>query len=113
VQTSIIEMIKDTKILEIVKKISSGYKPEKVILFGSYAAGNPNHNSDLDIFIIKDTDIPRPQRTVQVRKMLFGSKVPIDLIVYTPEEVEKQKGNKYSFVYEVLKTGITLYEQPN
>jgi predicted nucleotidyltransferase len=106
-------MIEDTKISEIVKKITSGYNPEKIILFGSYALGNPNDNSDLDIFIIKDTDIPRPQRTAQVRKMLFGSKVPIDLIVYTPEEVEKQKGNKYSFVYEVLNTGITLYEQPN
>jgi len=68
--------------------------PDKIILFGSYATGNPNENSDLDLFVIKETDFPRPQRTVQVRKMLYGSMVPIDLIVYTPKEIEESKENK-------------------
>ena len=104
-------MIEKDKISEIVNKIVSGYKPEKIILFGSYATGNPNENSDLDLFVIKETDIPRPQRTVQVRKMIYGSMVPIDLIVYTPKEIEESKNNKFSFVYEVLNNGTTLYER--
>ena len=106
-------MIGKDKISEIVYKIASGYNPEKIILFGSYATENPNENSDLDLFVIKDTDLPRPQRTVQVRKMLYGSMIPIDLIVYTPEEIEESKENKFSFVYEVLNTGKTLYERTN
>ena len=106
-------MIGKDKISEIVNKIASGYNPEKIILFGSYATENPNENSDLDLFVIKDTDLPRPQRTVQVRKMLYGSMIPIDLIVYTPKEIEESKENKFSFVYEVLNTGKTLYERTN
>lgn len=104
-------MIEKEKILEIVNKIASGYNPDKIILFGSYALGNPGENSDLDLFVIKETDLPRPQRSVQVRKMIYGSMVPIDLIVYTPKEIEESKDNKFSFVYQVLNTGKTLYER--
>jgi predicted nucleotidyltransferase len=104
-------MIGRDKISEIVNKIAIGYKPDKIILFGSYATGNPDENSDLDLFVIKDTDLPRPLRAVQVRKMLYGSMIPIDLIVYTPKEIDESKGNRFSFVYEVLKSGKTLYER--
>jgi len=104
-------MIGTDKISEIVNKISSGYNPEKIILFGSYANGNPNEDSDLDLFVIKETDLPRPQRTAQVRKMIYGSMNPIDLIVYTPKEIDESKENRFGFVYEVLNTGKTLYER--
>ena len=104
-------MIGSDKISEIINKIVLGYNPDKIILFGSYAAGNPNDDSDLDLFVIKESDLPRPQRTVQVRKMLYGSMIPIDLIVYTPQEINDSKENKFSFVYKVLSTGKTLYER--
>lgn len=104
-------MISSDKIDEIITKIALGYNPQKIILFGSYAAGNPNDNSDLDLMIIKDSDLPRPQRTVQVRKMLFGSMIPLDLIVYTPQEIEESRNKAFSFVHEVLTNGKTLYER--
>jgi len=104
-------MIEKEKISQIVEKIAIGYDPDKIILFGSYATGNQNDDSDLDLFVIKDSDLSRPQRTVQVRKMLYGSMIPIDLIVYTPKEIEESKDNRFSFVYEVLNSGKTLYER--
>lgn len=104
-------MIGTDKISEIVNKIASGYNPDKIILFGSYATGYANEDSDLDLFVIKDTDLPRPQRTVHVRKMIYGSMIPIDLIVYTPKEIDESKENKFGFVYDVLNTGKTLYER--
>jgi predicted nucleotidyltransferase len=104
-------MIGKDKISEIVNKIASGYKPDKIILFGSYARGNPNEDSDLDLFVIKDSDLPRPLRTAQVRKLIYGSMIPIDLIVYTPQEIEELKNNKYSFIFNVLNSGKTLYER--
>lgn len=104
-------MIEATKITEIVNKIAFGYNPEKIILFGSYASGKATDDSDLDLFVIKDSDLPRPLRTMQVRKMIYGSMVPIDLIVYTPQEIDESKDKKYGFVYEVLNTGKTLYER--
>ncbi len=106
-------MIELDKINEIVNKIISEYSPDKIILFGSYANGVPNENSDLDLFLIKDSDLPRPQRSAQVRKMLFGLMLPIDLIVYTPKEIQETKDNKFGFVYEVMKNGKTLYERTN
>ncbi len=106
-------MIADNKISEIVKMIALRYKPEKIILFGSYASGKASENSDIDIFVIKESDLPRPQRTMQLRTILLGSKIPMDLIVYTPNEVEKAKDEKYSFVYEVLNSGKTVYERKN
>ena len=106
-------MIGKDKISEIVNKIASGYNPEKIILFGSYANGTPDEDSDLDLLVIKESDLPRPQRTAHVRKMIYGSMVPIDLIVYTPKEIAESKDNRYSFVNEVLNTGKILYERAN
>ena len=104
-------MIGSDKIADIIAKIISGYHPEKIILFGSYAIGKATENSDLDLMVIKDTDVPRPQRTFQVRKMLYGAMIPIDLIVYTPDEIAEDIDNKFSFVSEVLNTGKILYER--
>jgi predicted nucleotidyltransferase len=47
------EIIKD-----IVQKLITGYKPEKIILFGSPAYGAPREDSDIDLLIIKETDTP-------------------------------------------------------
>ena len=105
-------MITQTEIKDIVNKIATGYQPEKIILFGSYAQKNASENSDLDLFIVKKTDEPRYKRCTTVWKQLEGNRFPfpVDLIVYTPLEVETEKNNKFSFVYEVLKTGEVVYE---
>jgi uncharacterized protein len=104
-------MIQPEKISEIVNKIAIGYNPEKIILFGSYASGSPDDDSDLDLMVIKETDIPRPMRSVQVRKLIYGSMIPKDLIVYTPKEIDESKNIMFSFVYEVLNTGKIVYER--
>ncbi len=104
-------MIDSSKISEIVNKIASGYNPDKIILFGSYATENPTEDSDLDLLVIKNSDLPRPQRNMIVRKMLFGSMIPIDIIVYTPEEINESIDNSYSFIYKALNTGKTVYER--
>ncbi len=106
-------MIGSEKIADIVAKIVFGYNPDRIILFGSYASGKPTEDSDLDLLVIKASELPRPQRTVQVRKMLYGAMIPIDLIVFTPDEIAEFEESKFSFVYEVLKTGKTLYERAN
>lgn len=106
-------MVSQDKISEIVQRIAAGYDPDKIILFGSYASGIPDDDSDLDLFVVKDSDLPRPKRTIQVRKLIYGSGVPIDLIVYTPKEIEDSKDNKFGFVHRVLTTGKTLYERAN
>ena len=104
-------MIGTDRITEIVNRIATGYNPDKIILFGSYASGNQSEDSDLDLLVIKRSDLPRPQRALQVRKMLLGMMIPMDLIVYTPDEIALSKDNKYSFVHEILNTGKVIYER--
>jgi len=75
-------------IKEIVGILTEKYKPEKIILFGSYAYGNPTEDSDIDLLIIKETDKKRRvDRFVEVKRIIFNSKIriPISPLVLTKE----------------------------
>jgi predicted nucleotidyltransferase len=104
-------MIETTKINDIVKRIAIRFKPEKIILFGSYAAGNPNNDSDIDLLIIKDTDLPKHKRSFDIQKSLIGSMIPMDILVYTTKEFEKEKSEKNSFLYSAIRISKVLYER--
>lgn len=104
-------MRNSSKITTIVEKIARNYDPEKIILFGSYAKGLANDNSDLDFIIIKETDKPKAKRGREVRKHLLGALIPIDLKVYTPKEFEAEKQLNYSFLNSAIKNSIVLYER--
>jgi predicted nucleotidyltransferase len=106
-------MITEEKINEIVNKIATLYAPDKVILFGSYAVGTADENSDLDFIVIKNTDLPKHKRGVELRRLLYGSLVPMDLKVYTPFEFEKELKNKYSFLNSAVKNSKLVYERSN
>lgn len=98
-------------ILKICQKIKEAYQPEKIILFGSYAYGNPTKDSDIDLFIIKD-DRRRPiERNVEIRRILAreNKKFALTPMVYTPEEVRYRLSIGDDFVEEILTRGKILY----
>ena len=102
----------DIKVIDdITDRIAKFLKPDKIILFGSYAYGTPSEDSDIDFFVIKDSDIPRPERSISLRKVLFGTMLPMDIIVYTNDEVNKSMDSKNGFVYQVMTKGRVLYER--
>ena len=93
------------------KKIKDAYKPEKIILFGSYAYGKPNEDSDIDLLIIKAT-LDRPiDRRVTVRKIISGPRrhVPFEFIVLTPEEIQNRLRIGDQFLQEIIENGEVLY----
>ena len=108
-------MVKDKKIkkliLEVVEKIKKEYQPEKIILFGSYAYGTPTEDSDIDLFIVKETDKERIYRFAEVKKIIYKPerRIPISPLVYTPEELATRLSMGDSFVEEVLSKGEVLY----
>ncbi len=108
-----IDMIETTKIDEIVNRIATKFNPEKIILFGSYAANNPNEDSDLDLLIIQESDLPRHKRGFEIRKSLIGAKTPMDIIIYTPNEFINEKDIDFSFINNALQNSKTLYERKN
>lgn len=104
-------MISQEKINEVVGRIVKNINPEKIILFGSYAYGNPSEDSDLDILIVKEMKIPRYKRTREVKKHLRGMKIPIDVIVYTKKEIKKWEDTETAFINQAIKQGRVIYEQ--
>jgi predicted nucleotidyltransferase len=104
-------MIETTKINEIVKRIANIFNPDKIILFGSYAAGNADENSDIDLLVIKDSDMPRHMRSFDIQKSLIGSMIPMDILVYTSKEFEQEKNEKNTFLFSAIKTSKVLYER--
>jgi len=75
----------------ITQKIREAEHPDKIVLFGSFARGEALEDSDIDILVIKKTTLPRHKRARNIRKSLRGIKHPLDITVYTPEEVERNE----------------------
>ena len=98
-------------ILSIVEKIKENYKPEKIVLFGSYAQREAHQDSDIDLLVVKDSTQRRDERDREIRKLLKETRVPLDIFVYTPEEVERFHALKGSFINKILNTGEVLYER--
>ncbi len=104
-------MITREQIEEITQRIVANVKPEKIVLFGSYARGTQRDDSDLDLLVVKDSPLPRYKRGSEIRKHLRRLKVPIDLLVYTKEEIAWWRNVRTAFITTVMETGIVLYEQ--
>ena len=96
---------------EMVRRVRSVMEPEKIVLFGSQARGDAQPSSDVDLFIIARSDLPRYKRSVPFYGALSGLGLAKDIIVYTPEEVEEWKTASCSLVATVLREGRVLYEK--
>jgi predicted nucleotidyltransferase len=89
---------------EIVKRFS----PERIILFGSCAEGEENLESDIDLCIIINTE---NKREMKMKIYEIEHDIPIDVVVYTPEEWEEHVQHKQSFAYLINTKGVVLYDR--
>ena len=102
----------DAPVLDrIIEKIVSSYAPEKVILFGSYAYGDPDRDSDIDLLIVKETTERFIERWVTVHRILSGTHraLPLEPLVLTPQEIEGRLAVGDQFIAEILEKGTVLY----
>ena len=96
----------------MVEKIVREIQPEKIILFGSYARGDFNSGSDLDLFIIKDGKESSRIIRRKIETLLWGRRFPVDLIVRKQKEVEWNFRAKNTFyLYHIFRDGKVLYEK--
>ena len=85
--------------------------PSMIILFGSYAYGTPRTDSDVDILVIMETDLPRHKRLGPINRALAGLLIPKDILVYTPAEIEDWKDVPQAFITQVFEKGVRVYEK--
>jgi len=105
--------VDDEKLLEaITARIVQAIQPQKVILFGSWARGERGPHSDIDLLIVQNSSLPRPQRYARVRRLFWGMGLPMDILVYTPEEFARYQSVPGSFTHTVAREGKVLYARP-
>lgn len=98
------------EIKKIIKALKP-YQPEKVILFGSMLDADKPSN-DIDLFLVKKTKVSRlGERAREARRFLPDQRLPVDFIVYTPNEIETEVNRGNVFIAEILERGKLLYEQ--
>ena len=111
-EKSMNERIKPRAVIQkIVERLVAEYPPQKIILFGSYAYGQPGPDSDIDLLIIKTTGDKFLERLCTVRRVTVGThpSVPFDPIVLTPTEMADRLEAGDQFLREILDRGEVLY----
>lgn len=103
-------MISQSLIDEVRKRLVKTYKPREIYIFGSYAWGTPNRDSDLDLLIVIDhyqKDLH--SLLVEGHKVLIDLDLSKDIIIYTKEEFDRFSKDRLRFCYKVKNEGQQIY----
>ncbi len=93
----------------IIRRIVEVARPEKIILFGTAARGAMGPNSDVDLLVIKPGDFHRGRLTEEIYMNLFGVGVAVDVVVVTPEDVERYRDSFALVIYPAVREGKVVY----
>ena len=104
-------MVAFNEIEEVARKIGVQTEAKAVVLFGSHARGQAAADSDVDLLVIAESDLPRHKRSRQLHLMFKPYPFAMDILVYTPKEVETEREFELSFISRVLREGKRLYGQ--
>ena len=102
-------MVSMESIQELSRRIAAEFRPQRIVLFGSYASGEPTPDSDVDLLIIMPFEGKSVPISVEMRLRLRPT-FPVDLIVRTPETVQQRLEIGDAFMGDILRTGKVLYE---
>ena len=104
-------MVEDI-IPRMVARIVDQFQPLRVILFGSYARGDANVNSDVDLLVVLPDTTDKRQSAIAIRRALADFPVPKDIVVTTPEEIARRGNLIGTLLRPALREGKVLYERP-
>lgn len=94
-----------------VKRIAETLHPEKIILFGSYAYGNPTPDSDVDLLVVLKNQNTHRDNYLAISRCLIPRPFAVDIVVRTPREVRLALARGDFFIQEITERGKTLYER--
>ena len=93
----------------LVQQIVASAKPLRVIVFGSAARGQSHPGSDIDLLIVLPNGVHRRKAAQALYQKIRGIGVPFDLVVTTPDDLEKHKDNKGLIYWTALREGREVY----
>ncbi len=96
-------------IRDVCRRIAEEFKPEKIILFGSYAYGKPTPDSDVDLLVVMPFEGGYFHQAQKITERL-NLALPMDLLVRTPEQVQYRLEIGDSFMREIIERGKVMYE---
>ena len=99
-------------IQKLCKQIVEAFRPQKVILFGSYAYGTPMFDSDIDLLVVMPYEENELDKIAEVRRRL-KSEMPLDVLVKTPKQIEERIMMEDFFVRDIIENGKVLYDNGN
>ena len=106
-------MVERTKIKTFCDSVAKQFRPQKIILFGSYAYGKPTEDSDVDLLVIMGRTRHRGERMSLRIRHAVPAGFPMDLLVRTPGFISKRMTWGDPFTQEILTKGKVLYEAPD
>jgi predicted nucleotidyltransferase len=95
---------------DVVRQIAEKFKPQKIILFGSYARGHPRPESDVDLLVVMETPLREVQQEILIQQGLEMDLFGLDLIVQTPQKLAARIALGDSFLREITSEGKVVYE---
>lgn len=105
-------MVQPSQIDKLIEEIVLGYEPEKIYLFGSYASGKQTSDSDIDLFIIKNTGQRKIERNREVRRCIKTfPQSGLDIFIFTPLELQEGLHQTINIGKEAITTGKLVYER--
>jgi predicted nucleotidyltransferase len=94
----------------VTRGIVQAFHPRKIILFGSRARGSPGPDSDIDLLVIMDSSLPAGRRAAKIYRLLGARPFSLDVLVYTPKEIQERLARFDPFLEDIMKNGRVLYE---
>ena len=102
-------MVEMKEIRDLTSQIAREFSPDRIILFGSHAYGQPGNDSDVDILVVLPFEGKPVRKAIEIRNRVNAG-LPLDLIVRTPEQLAERVAQNDWFIREILERGRTLYE---
>ena len=106
----------DPMIEEIVQAVVKAAAPERIVLFGSAARGKLSPDSDVDLLVVeKESSFHKGSRRAEssrIRRALWKFPVPIDVLIFTPEEIDKWKDSTNHVIARSSRECRVVYDRP-